>query len=96
MQIVAVSDEIHLVAMHEFGALEELPEHEHDQHDGQLDVVGHEVDAAERRAEARPALHEHQDTVEADRQDRADRVRPVFEGEEVLEALGFDAGPEAQ
>lgn len=48
------------------------------------------------RAEAFPALHENQYRVEGYRGDGPVGVCPVFEGEEVLEALGADCGAEAE
>lgn len=49
--IEPVRNEIHLVETHKARALDELPRQEHDQHDGQLDVVADKVDGLEAGAE---------------------------------------------
>lgn len=91
-----VRHEIHLVETHKAGALDELPRQEHDQHDGQLDVVADEVDGLEAGAEGGPALHEDQDDIQKHDEDGSVGVGPVLEREEVLEALPSYGGPEAQ
>lgn len=95
-QVIPIGHQIHLVDADELGALEELPADEHDEHDGEFDVVRDEIHGVEAGAEAGPALHEDQDGVENHRQDGADGVGPVLVGEEVLEVLVADAGAEAQ
>lgn len=94
MKIIAVCNEVHLIGMHEFCALEKLPEDEHDQHDGELDVVRDKVDGAKGWTEAGPALDKDDDDVEADGEDGPDGVCPVSEREEMLQTLGFHAGSE--
>lgn len=95
MEIIAICNEVHLIDMHEVGALEKLPEDKHDQHDGELDVVRDKVDGAEGWAEARPALDKDDDDVEADGEDGSDGVCPVSEREEMLQTLRFHAGSES-
>lgn len=96
IQIKAIGDQIHLHASDEAGALDELPAEEHGDHDWDFDVVGDEVDGFEVGAEAVPALDEDDDGIQADRDGGTDGVRPVFEGEEVLEALFADGAAETE
>lgn len=96
IQIIPISNQVHLIQMHEPRLLNQLPGQKHDNHDRDLDVERHKVDGLEGRAEAGPALHEDQDDIQPDGDDGADGVRPVLEGEEMLEVLPADGGAEAQ
>lgn len=94
--IVPISAQVHIRCANNPCALDELPAHVHHNHDADFDVIGHKLHALEVWAEARPALHQNKDGVEADRKDGAVWVGPVLEGEKVLEALGPDSAAEAE
>ena len=94
--IIPIRPQIHISRPNKPRALDKLPAQEHDNHDRDLDVIRHEIHALKVRAEAFPALHEHEHAVEADGEDGAVGVRPVLEGEEVFETLGADGAAEAE
>lgn len=93
--IIPIRNQIHLIQPYKPRPLNQLPRRKHAHHNRDLDVEGDEIDGLEGRAEAGPALHEDQDDIQADGDDGAYGIRPVLEGEEVLQVLGADGGAEA-
>src|ERR1700759_4177978 len=76
--------------------LENFPEKEHDDHDGNLNIVRDKIHARKARAETGPPLNKHQDNIEANGDDGSKGVGPIFEWQQVLEILGLDASSESQ
>ena len=87
---VYICYKVHLVQLHRFRSLNQLPTQIHDQHDRQLDVKADEANTVECRAETTPTLDKYQHTVEDNAEVRANRICPVAKGEQMGFALTFE------
>lgn len=94
--IVPISAQVHIRSANKPGALNKFPANVHHDHDADFDVIGNKLHALEVWAEARPALHQDEDGVQADRKDGAIWVGPILEGEKVLKTLSTDGAAEAE
>ena len=94
--IVSIRLKVHFRLVHKVSLLDQLPRKEHDNHDGDLDVVRYKVDGLEMRTEAFPALHQDEEGVQAHGKDGPVGIRPVLEREQMLQTLGPDGTPETQ
>lgn len=58
---IGIRLQVHLMQLHNFGPLQQLPSYVHDKHDRKFDVKAEESDYIERWAEAAPPLHQDQE-----------------------------------
>lgn len=94
--IISICTEIHLGRTHKSGALNQFPDQEHDNHNGNLNIVRDKVDTLEVRAEAFPSLNEDQNDIQSHGKNRSVRIGPVLEWKEVLNALCLNRTAEAE
>lgn len=94
--IEPIGHQIHFIHSHPLGPLQQLPPGKHGRHHRQFNVEAHEVDRLEAWREALPPLHEDQHAVQRDGANRAPRISPISEREQMVEALGFQSRTEAQ
>ena len=95
-KVVPIGDQVHLATMNKPRPFKQFPGEEHHNHDRDFNIVGNKVDALKVWTEAFPALHEDENAIEADGDDRPDRVCPVLVREEMFEALVANSRSETE
>lgn len=88
--------EVHVARCDKLGALDEFPDEDHADENGQFEVEADEVDGVEGWPEGCPPLDEYDEDVENDAEDWTPGVGPVFEGKQMLFPLCLESSTESE